>query len=131
MPPTATLTEVPPDAETEDETGNGAVAPESPPEPEGPEAETTPDDEITLTVEGDRQLSLAIGGSKPEKSTIKLTGGAFEVRGEFAKGARARFVVEGPISEVGAVDLMDRQTGTVTGTVRKHVLKIDSVERVD
>lgn len=88
-----------------------------------------PEDEAVIVSGTDPQLTLAIGGGgKPQESTVTLAGGEFKMRGQFKKGDRVTFVVEGTIDEVAIRDNRDRKLNVVTSTKRKHVL---SVERID
>lgn len=38
--------------------------------------------------------------------------------------------IEGVVSEITFTDLMDRKTGDVTATKRKHVMKLDGIQKV-
>lgn len=94
---------------------------------EGREAE-----EVTqLSIQGDADLTSRIGGRKPDEAVIVLRGGEIKMgKTQFDKGQRARIVVEGRIAEVHDVDHTDGKTGQVTHTVKKHVLKIDHMEKM-
>lgn len=82
------------------------------------------------TIEGaNGQLSLKVGGHKVTASEFKLGGGSIAVEGEFEKGARVRLEIEAVVGEVHFVDTTDH-VGTVTGTTRRHVARIDSLRRI-
>lgn len=101
------------------------------PQSEGPELEAVPDEETRLVVEAGGQISLSVGGRNADQSTLVLRGGEVTVEGQFEKGTRLRFEVEGVVSQITFTDLMDHKTGDVTGTKRKHVLKLDGITRVE
>lgn len=84
-----------------------------------------------LVIEAGGQVSLKVGGRNPDESTIVFRGGEVTVEGQFEKGSRLRFEIEGVVSEVTFTDLMDHKTGEVTGTKRKHVLKLDGIQKVE
>lgn len=121
--------------ETEEAAGdnNGVVDDPKPPEPdadlEGQEAEEQAIPE--LEVEGEGQLSLKIGGRKPDSSEVKLRGGSIKVpKGQYEKGDVLNFLVKVRCTEIHAVDKMDNSTGDVVETVRRQIFKIQGVERV-
>jgi hypothetical protein len=92
-----------------------------------------PDDQPSaeLVIEAGGQVSLLVGGETPDQSTVVLRGGEVNVNGEFEKGSRLKFEIEGVVSEITFTDLMDQKTGEVTGTKRKHVLKIRGIQAVE
>lgn len=84
-----------------------------------------------LVIEGDGQLTLSVGGEKPTMATIKLRGGKIEVpSGDLDKGQVVDLVVKAQVAEVHFADTRDGQTGEVTSTDRRHILKPISVERI-
>lgn len=89
------------------------------------------EDNVELVIEGDGQISLLAGGRAADESSIVFRGGEVAVNGEFEKGTRLRFEIEGVCSEITFTDLMDRKTGDVKGTKRKHVLKLDGIKKLD
>lgn len=102
------------------------------PQDESPGLEAVPDEEkTTLVIEAGGQISLVVGGRKADQSTLVLRGGEVTVEGQFEKGSRLRFEVEGVVSQITFTDLMDHKTGEVTGTKRKHVLKLDGITRLE
>jgi hypothetical protein len=107
-----------------------ATDPETPPLPgEDPDADAPEENE--LVVEGDQpQLSLAIGGKKATASSLSLQGGEVKIAGQFDKGTRVRFMVEGTIDEVALRDHRDRKTGTITAVKRAHKFTIENIERI-
>lgn len=95
------------------------------------EQPTDDEDVVTqLSIEGDADLGLAVGGKKPDKSVVLVAGGEISLDGQFAKGQRVRIVFEGPVAEVHLIDIRDSKTGDVTATKRKHVMKPDTIEKV-
>lgn len=101
---------------------------------EGPEEAVEQDPALPpLRMVGEgKQLTLAIGGGKPTKSEVKLRGGSIEIdSGEFAKGEFVDVVARCRVRGVHIEDHFDRQTGEVTQTIRRHILVIENIERVD
>lgn len=85
-----------------------------------------------IILEGDGQLSLRVGGAKPDKATVKLRGGSIGIpQGQYEKGDTVNLMVKVKCAEVHFVDKTDGQTGEVTETERRHVFKISGVERID
>lgn len=75
------------------------------------------------------QLTLNVGGAKVSASELKLRGASLPVDGEFKKGQLVRFEVLTRIGEVHFADKVD-STGTVVGTTRRHIAKVESVQRL-
>jgi len=98
-----------------------------------PDEDRTQDDsnQAEVVIEAGGQVSLVVGGETPDQSTVVLRSGEVTVNGEFDKGSRLKFEIEGVVSEITFTDLMDQKTGEVTGTKRKHVLKIRGIQAVD
>ncbi len=91
-------------------------------------AEPTPPMQIPL--EGTiRQLSIIVGGDRPQTAEVKLRGGSQPLEGEFKKGDVIELFVRARVSELHFVDLVDKY-GEVTGTVRRHIVKPISVRRL-
>lgn len=110
--------------------GASAAAEEPHNDESKPGLEAVPDsDELIIDV--GNQLSMVPGGRKADQSTLTLQGGEVAVEGQFSKGERVKFEVEGVVSEITFTDLMDRKTGDVTATKRKHVLKLDGIKKVE
>jgi hypothetical protein len=113
---------------------NGVV--EDPKPPEEPAADLEGEDAQEqaipeLEVEGDGQLSLKIGGRKPDSAEVKLRGGSIKVpKGQYEKGDVLNFLVKVRCTEIHAVDKIDNSTGEVVETVRRQIFKIQGVERV-
>lgn len=107
--------------------GSAAVA-EAPPEEVGSGLSAVPEPENDLVIEAGGQISLAVGGRKADESTILFSGGEIKLSGQFDKGERVRFEIEGVVSQVAFTDLMDHKTGDVTATKRKHTLKLDGAD---
>jgi hypothetical protein len=109
-----------------------SAEPAAAPEPQKPDLEAVPDDDdIELYVDAGGQISLVAGGRQADESTIVFRGGEITVNGEFEKGQRLTFQIEGVVSEITFTDRMERKTGDVTGTKRKHVMKLDGITKVD
>jgi hypothetical protein len=89
-------------------------------------------DEVTqLSIEGDADLSARVGGRRPDEAVIVLQGGEVKMgKTQFDKGQRVRIVSEGYIAEVHDKDIRDPKTGGIASTKKKHVLKVDKMERV-
>lgn len=85
-----------------------------------------------LEIEGLRQLSMKVGGERVDESVAKLRGGSVAVIGgtEFEKGALVDLSIRCRVAEVHFADKRDNQTGEVTGTIRRHILKPERVEKV-
>ena len=75
-----------------------------------------------------RQLSLIAGGEEPTSASMKLKGGSIPLEGEFEKGDLVKLTVEARVTEVHFIDLIDK-SGYVLGAERKHVARLDSVQR--
>lgn len=75
-----------------------------------------------------QQLSLTAGGDDPETSEVKFRGGSVPIEGQFDKGEIVNVMVKVRIAEVHFVDTIDKY-GNVTGTVRRHVGKMQGVQR--
>jgi len=97
------------------------------PEPEGVEEEQ---ELLNLAIEGEGQLTLTVGGAKPEVSTVKLIGGKMDVsEGDFDKGAEIKLLIHARVSSVEFVDTYD-QYGNLSGTERRHKVRPLRVERL-
>jgi hypothetical protein len=81
-------------------------------------------------ITGQRQLSLIAGGEEPTSASMRLKGGAVPVEGEFEKGDFLVLRVEARISEIHFIDQIDG-SGYVMGAERRHVARIDSVQRIE
>lgn len=89
------------------------------------------DDGDLVLFAGDGKLTGNVGGKKPTDSKFRITGGAVELTGQFAKGDRVRLTVDCRVGGVHVDDRIDPQTREVIATTRKHVLKIEGVDLVD
>lgn len=89
-------------------------------------------EEVTqLSIEGDADLTSKVGGRRPDEAVIVLQGGEVKMgKTQFSKGQRVRIVSEGYIAEVHDKDIRDPKTGAIASTKKKHVLKVDKMERV-
>lgn len=97
----------------------------------GLQAVPNPDEPVELVIEAGGQISLKVGGRAADESTILLSGGEVKLAGQYEKGQRLRFEIEGVVSQIAFTDLMDQKTGDVTATKRKHVLKLTGIKRVE
>lgn len=89
------------------------------------------DEVVQLSIEGDGDLSLTVGGKNADIATISFAGGEITMpKGQFKKGQRVAVLLVGPIAEVHAIDIRDPKTKDVVKVKRKHVLKPDDVRRV-
>lgn len=92
-----------------------------------------PDEEDTaIYIEGSQgQLSLAVGGRKPDQATFKMKGAEVKVsEGQYHKGETVTLQVIARIDEVKFIDIHD-EYGTVTATKRVHTAKPISVVKVE
>ena len=86
----------------------------------------------TLAVEGtDQQLSFNVGGKAPLSSSLRVTGRAIEVEGQFAKGETVTLMVECVVDEITFRDVKDRATGQVVDCQRKQKASIVHVAIVE
>jgi hypothetical protein len=93
------------------------------------DGEQAPDEPTNVVIPGaEEQLTLGVGGDRPDESTIVFRGGEFQARGQWKKGMRVRFMVEGTIDAVELSDKRDRKLNVVTGTKRKHGMTVEHVE---
>ena len=84
-----------------------------------------------LTMEGEGQLSLDVGGEKPNISQVKMRGASIELPdGQFKKGQRVSLAIEGRVAKIEFEDKIDPQTGDVVSTVRRHHIRVEGVEQV-
>lgn len=87
---------------------------------------------IAIQLPGDGQLSLQVGGNKPDKATVKLRGGSIEVPdGQYKKGDLVNLLIKVQCAEVHFVDKIDNSTGEIVGTERRQIFKVKGVERVE
>jgi hypothetical protein len=85
-----------------------------------------------LELEGaTKQLSLIAGGAAVEVSTAKMRSRKISVpQGEFEKGQLVSVLVKCRVDEVHFVDKHDGQTGELTETERRHILRPVALEKV-
>lgn len=100
-----------------------AAASTDPPMP-GEDPDEEPDRREEVVLEGDGQLSLAVGGKSPNVSRVVLRGGQIPFNGQAKKGDRITLEVECVVGEIHLIDYRDSKTAEITETVRKHVLKV-------
>lgn len=106
---------------------NGAVPEER---LEGEELGEQAQEPLRLEIPGEGQLTLTVGGAKPDSCTVKLVGGKMDVAdGDFDKGAPINLLIKGVVTEVSFVDRYD-QYGQIAGTERRHKVRPFEVERV-
>lgn len=75
------------------------------------------------------QLTLNVGGRKPNGSTLKTKSAEVPVTGQFAKNSKVKLVVDGEVEEIHFKTVRDGKGGPVLGHDRVHVLEIDRIER--
>lgn len=75
------------------------------------------------------QLSLAVGGRKPDSSEFKLKGKSVPVEGQYQKGDLVRLEVIVRVGELSFVDKVDN-AGEVTHTTRRHHGLVQSARRI-
>lgn len=84
-----------------------------------------------IAIQGEGQLSLTVGGLKPDKASVKLRGGSIDLpAGQLKKGDVQNLLIKVRVTEVHLVDKMDNSTGEVVETERRHIAKIMGVEKV-
>ena len=121
-------TMAPPASSTSNGNGNGPDDPEVPLEGEGDDSVETHEE---VRIPGDGQLSLSVGGEKPTASKILIRGGQIPFDGQMKKGDRVTITMELRCAEVHLIDTIDTSTREVTQTTRKHVLKVESTQKVE
>lgn len=100
-------------------------------EPATPEGDEEPEEVVQLSIDGDGDLSLTIGGSKPDEATLSFGGGEIQVRkGQFKPGQRVAIMLVGPVVEAAIRHKRDPKTGQLTNVKRKHTMQPDQVRRV-
>lgn len=89
-------------------------------------------EEITqLSIDGDGDLTLTIGGSKPDEATINFAGGEVKMgAGQFKSGQRVAVLLVGPVDEIAVRNFRDPKTGQIVKVKRKHILIPDDVRRI-
>jgi hypothetical protein len=76
-----------------------------------------------IRVDGTTQVAIDFGGKQAQTAKLTLSG-AVEVDGFFRKGDRLRGAFEAVVTDVGAKDKIDRQTGIVTEATQTHKARI-------
>jgi hypothetical protein len=90
-----------------------------------------PDEVIQLSIDGDGDLTLTVGGAKPDEAVLTFGGGEIKLgKGQFKKGQRVAIMLVGPVVEVGNRDMYDRKTNTIAKVKRKHLMVPDTVRRI-
>ena len=113
------------DQATEEQNGAAPLEPL-----EGERANEHAPELLELVIEGEGQLTLTVGGRKPEASTIKLVGGAMDIAsGDFDKGSTLNLLLGCVVTSVEFIDTYD-QYGQINGTERRHKVRPLRVERV-
>jgi len=98
-------------------------------EPTAEETKPTPPMQVPLPGDWDA-ISGEFGGRDPETSEIRLLGGKMPIEGSFAKGAEFDVLVRVKVTGVLGQDVVD-EWGTVERTVRRHMTRMISVQRVN
>jgi hypothetical protein len=89
------------------------------------------DEVIQLSIDGDGDLTLTVGGAKPDEAVLTFGGGEIKLgKGQFKKGQRVAIMLVGPVVEVGNRDMYDRKTNTIAKVKRKHLMVPDTVRRI-
>jgi hypothetical protein len=83
-----------------------------------------------LLIEGNKQLSLNVGGAKPTESVFKIQGGKLSVEGQFSKGDIVQLAVTVRIGAVTVADKINSEHGNVESTTRAHIGRIEAARRV-
>lgn len=84
-----------------------------------------------IVIEGDGQLTLAVGGKNPTQSKILVRGGQIPFEGQLKKGEYVDVVLHLRCAEVHLIDKIDSKTGDVVDVTRKHVLKVEGARKVE
>lgn len=100
-------------------------------EPDAEEGKDEAEPELVgLEIQGDGQLTLTVGGAKPDTSTVRLIGGKMDVSGgDFDKGQEVKLLIHAVVSSVEFSDTRD-QYGNLSGTERRHKVRPLRVERL-
>lgn len=127
-PPLAAAPDPESDQAAIDAMNNGQAGEQNPDlEGSGPDEQAPP----PIEIDGSGQLSMKVGGEKPETAQVKLQGGSIHLReGQFDKGEYVNLAVKARCAEVHFIDKIDKSTGEVVDTIRRHKLKIEHVEKV-
>lgn len=101
-------------------------------EEQGQGGEEQGEEVVQLSIAGDENLSLTVGGMKPNEATLLFRGGEIQIanKTQFKKGQRVAVVLVGDITEVTNKDLKDPKTKRYTKSKKIHVLTADDVRRV-
>lgn len=80
---------------------------------------------------GSGQLSLRIGGPRPDVATAKLVGAKIELpEGEFQPGDIINATVRLRCTKVSIIDKVNNSTGDVNEREREHIFRTLAIERV-
>lgn len=104
---------------------DGAADPEPEPAEGVEEPQVDAGGDVVLDT-GDDQLSFAVGGKRPQDSTLAFTGGKVGVTGQFSKGEDVRAIVTGRVNDVGFHDTLDKNTKQATTCSRRQKAQIVS-----
>lgn len=87
---------------------------------------------VQMSIQGDENLSLTVGGLKPNEATLQFSGGEIQIanKTQFKKGQRVAILIVGDVNEVRNKDLKDPKTKKYTKSKKIHVLTHDDVRRV-
>jgi hypothetical protein len=102
-----------------------------------PTVPDTPPAEADIVVTGTGQLGFDIGGKRPTRGTLTITGGKFELANgqQFKKGERLSLVLEDAdgdqlvrvpllVNDVGFHDHVDSKTGDIVDCERRHRARV-------
>lgn len=79
---------------------------------------------VEPVLEADGQISFAVGGKKPQASSLAFTGGKVAVEGQFDKGVDVDVLITGRVHDVGFKDTLDPKTKQATTCDRRQKAQI-------
>lgn len=85
------------------------------------EEEETPPTQMAIEGYG-ASVTLAVGGTTPDKSQVSIMSASRDVKGQFKKGDTVRLEVVAKVVDISFPDTTD-SFGNVTSTARRHKLR--------
>jgi hypothetical protein len=135
---TAERTEQEPVPKEDDGLGPDAYPADPDGEPPTPAAELPDDDpdaepeaEFELTIGGNRQLGLKVGGRIPDSCVLKLKGGKVELAGQFDRGDRFLTVATLQVTGDNDQDTIDKLSGEVKSTSKAQNATLCGILRLE
>lgn len=133
---------VDPEASTEPPAGEGGTPPTPPAQLPGEGGEggqgdpdPDPDEAESLSMIGDRELGLKVGGRKPDSATLHLKGGKVELTGpkgsQFNRGDRFLTVTTLQVTGDNDQDTIVKASGEVTSTSKKQGATLCGIARLE